>query len=94
MSGRRRIRCGATGGIMPCDEQSPAWKGRSERCRKRRSNLLQRSAVGVGFLRRSCQKYSGHDLAAVRHAAVASDGLAGDKIRRGRREKHRKPNEV
>ena len=29
MSGRRRIRCGATGGITPCDEQSPALKGRS-----------------------------------------------------------------
>ena len=60
------------------------------------NNLPQRCAVGVGvgvgFLRKACQEYNGHDLAAVRHAAVASDGLAGDEIRRGRREKHRKSN--
>jgi hypothetical protein len=91
MRGGRRIRCGATGGKMPCDEESPGLKKESvvgSRC----TDLPQRYAVGVGFLRKSCQEHSGHDLAAVRHAAVASDGLAGNKIGRGRREKHRKPN--
>ena len=76
--GRSRIRCGATGGITPCDEQSPALNGGLRALWDRAVvTFPQRSAVGVGFLRKSCQEHSGHDLAAVRHAAVASDGLAG-----------------
>jgi hypothetical protein len=81
--GRSRIRCGATGGITPCDEQSPALKGRSvvgSCC----SNLPQRSAVGIGFCAGPAKNYRGHNLAAVRHAAVASDGLAGYEVGGGR----------
>ena len=85
MRGGRRVRCGATGGITPCDEQSPALKGTSRALSDRAAVNSRNVPSSVSdFFRRSCQEHSGHDLAAVRHAAVASDGLAGDKIRRGR----------